>query len=106
MANVTKPTVQVDPWTTDKSNWEYVSIPAENALGYPHDTISVNRHEFKAGQTYLIPPEVALDVKDRLKVYARATIRTLQPRRDYAAERQVSIGSASAAVAVDPSTLG
>lgn len=109
---VTKEVIKaVDPWETDKTNWEYVSIPEENALGQKHDTIGLHglntSHLFEAGQTYFVPAQVAAYVKDRLKVYNRSVVRILQPNRDVSAERAVSIGSVSggSAQSVDPSTF-
>lgn len=95
-------------WDTDKKDWEYVAIPEENALGEAHVTVSLNgKHFFEPGQTYLVPPAVAVTVKERLKSYAKSCVRILQPNRDIQSERQVAVGTAHQSVApVDPSTLG
>lgn len=93
-------------WQTDQKDWEYISIPAENALGEKHDTMGLNSHYFEAGKTYLVPPKVAETIKERLAVYAKACVRVLQPRRDYVSEQQVAIGSSSPAKAVNPDTIG
>lgn len=69
-------------WDTEQKNWEYVNIPEEDALGMKHATIRLNTHEFEAGETYLVPPPVAVFIKERLKVYNRQCVRTLQPRRN------------------------
>lgn len=86
-----------DVWKSDRSTWEYIAIPDENALGYPHDSIGIfgpgQAHVFVAGKTYLVPPEIAATVRERLRVYTRATVRTIQPRRDFAAEGAVSVGT-------------
>jgi hypothetical protein len=93
-------------WDTDKKNWEYISIPAENAIGERHDSVAVNEHVFDAGQTYLVPPAVAASVKERLAVYAKACIRILQPKRDVTSEQQVQLfGRNKTVQPVDPSTL-
>lgn len=93
-------------WQTDKETWEYISIPEENALGYKHESIGLNEHKFDAGKTYLVPPEVATYVRERLKVYARSVVRTLQPNRDTVAENAVSVGTSNAgAKAIDPTTI-
>jgi hypothetical protein len=76
-------------WDTPKESWENISIPEENALGEPHASIWNNKHEFKAGQTYLVPPAVAGDVRDRLRAYAKSCVRVLQPRRDVKSEMEV-----------------
>ena len=83
MATIEKPLAQRQAekrsaktdWDTDKKDWTYVNIPAENALGQKHDTIRINEHEFEAGQSYLVPPAVAETVNERLAAYARANIR-------------------------------
>lgn len=76
-------------WDSDKKDWVNLSIPAENSLGEKHAPISVNGHEFEAGRSYLIPPQVAETVNDILRNYNRSCIRVLQPRRDVTAEMQV-----------------
>jgi len=96
---------QTTDWDSDQSTWEYVTIPEENALGERHDSMSINNHVFAPGQTYKVPPKIAETLRDRLKVYARACVRILQPKRDVDAERRVAIGSASSAQAVEASTL-
>lgn len=96
-------------WDTDKKNWEYISIPEENALGEAHCSMGLNQHQFDPGQTYLVPPEVARTLKDRLKVYAKSCVRVLQPKRDYESENQVATGSTNpgqrAATHTDPSLI-
>lgn len=81
---------------SDKTNWEYVTLPEEDALGNPHPPIGLNSETFEAGKTYLLPPAIAAYVKDRLKVYARSAVRVLSPRRDVDAENRVALGSANA----------
>lgn len=81
---------QKTDWDTDKKNWEWVTIPRENSLGEKHAEIILNgKHEFTAGNKYLVPPAVADYITERLAIYARACVRILQPRRDYSAENQV-----------------
>ncbi len=97
--------VQKTDWESDQSTWEYITIPEENALGEKHDAMSINSHEFFPGKTYKVPPKIAETLRDRLKVYARACVRVLQPKRDVDAERHVAMGSMRSAAAVDASTL-
>ena len=93
-------------WTTDKKDWVYLTIPEENALGEKHDTMGLNTHYFEAGQTYLVPKEVYDTITERLKVYARACVRVLQPKRDYDAEAKVDkFGTQRSVKAVDPTVL-
>lgn len=97
-------------WDTPKDNWEYISIPEEDAIGRKHATVSNNNRNFEAGKTYLVPPAVAVDVRERLKIFNRECVRILQPKRDYKSEQQVDkFGTGSAAgigvQSVDPSTI-
>lgn len=94
-------------WDTDKKNWVYISIPVENPLGEPHASISNNNHSFEAGKTYLVPPLVAQDVHERIKLYGRECVRRLQPNRDIKSLQQVVIGSASGGLytPVDPGSI-
>lgn len=96
---------RVDPWETPKETWEYFSIPTETPLGEPHDNFSINHRTFKAGQTYLVPKEVADYLKERLRVYTKESVRRLQPNRDVTAEHAVNFGSANPAQAIDASKL-
>lgn len=91
-------------WSTDQKDWVYISIPDENALGEKHDTMGLNTHYFEAGQTYLVPPEVYQTLKERLSVYAKACVRVLQPKRDYAAEKAVNTFGTKGGTPIDPST--
>lgn len=84
-----------DAYKTDQETWEYVTIPAENALGNAHDNIGLNKETFVAGQTYKVPAPIAAYLKERLREYAKSCVRVLQPKRDYKAEQAVSIGTSS-----------
>lgn len=97
----------VDPWKTDQATWQYVTIPQENALGEVHAKLSLNRHEFFAGQTYLVPKEAAESLTERLHVYNKSCIRILQPRRDFDALSKIPLGNSSAGNVnhADPSTF-
>lgn len=88
--------MQPDVWKSDRSTWEYVAIPAENALGERHASIGLNKDNFEPGKTYMVPAKVAEFLRDRLHVYAKSCVRILQPKRDYAAENAVAVGSANA----------
>ena len=84
--------VYVDPWETPVESWEYVTIPEENALGYPHDKIGINEKSFGPG-THHVPAKVAETIRDRVTVYNKAVIRTLQPNREQDAQKIAGIGS-------------
>ena len=102
---IAKKAAQKTVWQTDQKDWVYISIPEENALGEKHDTMGLNTHYFEAGQTYLVPQEVADTLKERLKVYARACVRVLQPKRDYGAEKAVEHFGTKGGTPIDPSVL-
>lgn len=110
----TKPKVETkDPWQTPKETWQYVTVPDEDPLGHAHPTVSLNKHVFEPGKTYLLPPQVAEYVTDRVRVYARSCVRQLQPNVDLKSLREVAVGTAnstasqytSGAQLVDGSTL-
>jgi hypothetical protein len=86
---------------TDPTTWEYVTIPKEDALGYDHAAIGLNAYSFKPGHTYHLPKQIADFVRDRLAVYAKATIRVLQPKRDLEALNAVPVGAASPASVIE-----
>jgi|ERR1700722_3301534 len=79
-ANPLSGTVQ-EAFASDKTNWEYVNIPEEDALGNPHPGITLNFQKFGPG-SHLLPPIVAAHVKERLKVVESESRRILLPRQD------------------------
>lgn len=107
---VAKPLEVVDPWKSEKTNWEYVTIPAENAIGEVHADISISGpsqyHLFKHGETYLVPPIYAATIKDRLRAYMASRIRVYSPSRDMSAvtaQGKSGVGSAQLGTDVQPS---
>lgn len=85
-----KPTVWSLTLSTDEKlaqGWEYVTLPKKNPVfskeSYP--TIRINNMGFQAGRTYLLPPQIASTVKERMEVFHRSQIRTLQPDEDITA---------------------
>lgn len=92
-------------YKTDPSTWEFITIPAENALGNRHDDFGLNKIVFKAGETYKVPPQIASYLRERMGEYARACVRVLQPKRDYKAEQAVSVGSARGGQFVDAASV-
>lgn len=80
-----KPLTVDDLYLTDQSNWEWVSMPAKDVLGKPAPSFSLNRREFKPGERYLVPPEVAKELRDRIEVFHEYTGRLLQDTIDYKA---------------------
>lgn len=66
----------------DKSNWEYVSVPSEDVLAHQAPQFSNNKDIYYPGQTYLLPPDKAADLKDRIREWTRSRVRILQPGVD------------------------
>jgi len=92
---VFKKTVNPDPWKSDQETWQYVTLPDEDPLGKKFPNIGLNANTYKGGETYLVPPQVADYIKDRIKVFNRSCIRLLQPNADMKSINEVSAGSAS-----------
>lgn len=95
----------VDPWTTSQEGWEYVSIPEEDPLGTKFHSISLNKNYFDAGQTYKVPPPVAMFLRDRIKVYNKSCVRLLQPNVDLKSINEVQTGGARVAPSGDRPTF-
>lgn len=90
----TKP-LQVNAWDTPKETWRYVTVPEEDPLGKGYPNISLNKDVFSAGKTYLVPPQVADYINDRIKVFNRSCVRLLQPNVDLKSIGEVNVGSAN-----------
>lgn len=86
----------VDPWETDKSTWQYVTIPDEDVTGKEYPAITLNKISFLAGHSYQVPPAVKQYVDDRIKAYNKSVTRLFNPRVDMEALRVVPAGSAPA----------
>lgn len=86
----------LDPWKSNKETWQYVTIPDEDPLGKKFPGIGLNHEKYEAAQTYLVPPQVAEFIKERVKVFNRSCIRLLQPNADMKSIGEVSVGSANA----------
>lgn len=76
-------------YLTDQSNWEYVSVPAKDPLGKPAPKFTLNRKEFEPGQKYLVPPQIAEELRTRIEVFQEQIGRLLQDTIDYKALRAV-----------------
>lgn len=91
---VAKPT-PVDPWHTSKETWQFVSIPDEDVTGKAYPSIWLNKIEFRKGETYQVPPQVAEYVTGRVKAYNRSVTRLFSPMVDRVALNDVSVGTTS-----------
>lgn len=85
-----KPTNWASSASTEEklaAGWEYISVPAKNPVSskerYP--TLRLNDMGFQAGRTYLVPPQIATTLKDRMARFYASQLRMLQPDQDAAA---------------------
>lgn len=67
--------------------WEYVSVPERNPIFTKemHPTIYINDMGFQPGRKYLVPPEIAVTINERIKVFGAAQLRIMQPDADHSA---------------------
>lgn len=66
----------------DKSNFEYVNIPAKDDRGFEHPDVRLNRLVFEAGKKHFVHPVVAEAIKERLDVFRQSVLRSLLSNRD------------------------
>lgn len=84
-----------DPWLTPKEAWVHVTIPEEDPTGLKFPSIGLNKIEFRAGQTYNLPPSIAAFVTDRVRAFNRSVTRLFSPQIDRKALNDVSVGTTS-----------
>lgn len=73
-----------------ESEWQYVSIPAEDIHGYPHPPLEINDDKFDAGKTHFVPPILAAEMQRILKSFEVEQIALLQPRKRKRALEQLA----------------
>ena len=73
----------------NKVDWEYVTIPETDLYDEPHPSIWNNRTEFAPG-THHLSPEMAADLKDRLKVFQESQRRILRGTPDKRTLQQIA----------------
>ena len=66
----------------DKSDFEYVSIPAKDDRGFEHPDICFNHLRFEAGQKHFVHPVIAAQIKNRMDVFRQTVLRSLLSNRD------------------------
>jgi hypothetical protein len=66
----------------DKSNFEYVSVPAKDDRGFEHPDICLNAYRFEAGKKHFVHPTVAAAIKNRLDTFRQTVLRSLLSNRD------------------------
>jgi hypothetical protein len=94
MPEIKKPSTEVpDVWKSPKETWLYVTIPEEDPTGLKFPSIGLNKIEFRAGETYHVPPAVASYVTERVKVFNKSVTRLFSPQVDRVALREVAVGT-------------
>ena len=88
MPEATKPTKAEATAIADKisEGWEYLTIPARDIHGQPFEGFGINNERYGPG-THLLPPNLAVHLKERLRVWEQINIRMLQPFVDARAQR-------------------
>lgn len=66
----------------DKSDWEWVEIPAVDRLGYAQTDFSINNFIFEAGKKHFVPPQVAEQLRERVQRFEEETLRLLMPNQN------------------------
>jgi hypothetical protein len=66
---------------TDKSDWEYVEIPATTALGFRYDDFSIGHTKFESGKKHFVPPIIAAGLKERMRAYEYDILRINSDQR-------------------------
>jgi hypothetical protein len=66
----------------DKSEFEWVSIPAKDDRGFEHPDMRLNRLVFEAGKKHFMHPVVADTIKKRLEIFRQTVLRSLLSNRD------------------------
>jgi hypothetical protein len=98
--------VNNDPFKSPKETWQYVTIPEKDFTDIDYPTISLNKLQFKAGQTYHVPAQVAAYVQERMRAYDKSVVRLFSPSVDRGALNTLrSVGTASAGEVVDGATI-
>lgn len=73
--------------SSDRSNWEYVSIPEYDIFDKPHQGAAINLQRFTRGKTYFMPPDWAGELRSILAKMNKADIRILQSSPDLKGQR-------------------
>lgn len=95
MATSTKQPEAFDPWKSSKETWSYVTIPDEDPTGLKFPSIGLNKIEFRAGETYQVPPAVAEYVKGRIKAFNKSVTRLFSSQCDRVALNEVAVGTSA-----------
>jgi hypothetical protein len=88
-------TAPVDPWTTSKETWLFVTTPEEDLTGQKFPSIWLNKTEFKAGNTFQVPPQVAEYLNGRIKAYNHSVTRLFSSKVDMRALNDVAVGTSA-----------
>lgn len=88
-AQMKDPTTVPGALQTDKKNWEYVEIPAQDFLGARHPGVSLNGVRFEGGKKHFLPPILAEEVRLRLRNKDDRDLKTLRGEKDWDAVGKV-----------------
>lgn len=66
----------------DKSNFEWVNIPAKDDRGFEHPDLKLNRLTFEAGKKHFVHPTIAATLRERLDLFRQSVLRSLLSNRD------------------------
>jgi hypothetical protein len=80
-------------FATPKETWQYITIPDEDPTGLKFPSIGLNKIEFRAGETYHLPVQIASFVKERMKAFNRSVTRLFSPQVDRLALNEVAVGT-------------
>lgn len=86
----------VDPWTTDKAEWEYITMPKKDVLGKAYATVTINGTRFEPGTKYHVPSAIAEEIRNIMEGYDRYTRRLLSNDLDVDALNTIARNSARA----------
>lgn len=73
---------RTDVWqSAPKSEWQYVTIPAEDIHGYSYPPIEINHDKFEGNGTYFVPPILAGEIKRIMNRYDLEQVALMQPKQ-------------------------
>ena len=74
-------------WTSDKSKFVWIEIPAKDMYDHPYPTLRLNAESFESGKRHFVPPEVAAELTERMQVFEKGLRRLMLPTPDKSAGR-------------------
>lgn len=83
------PKIDMPELEVKKSSKTFVTVPEHDIFDKPFATLRLGPHVFEAGVTYELEEPLATTLKERIRVWEKANIRLLQPKKDDVSEAQV-----------------